>query len=231
MLSGSHRLFGIVLYLGLLGGGVIFVKQTVIEFIKGATFYTVENKQVTLHDLPTILVCLDFERNDYSYSMSAELSLFPMTYGSDVIINATFFEKHNETVTLLENQDIQTSFGIDIRLSKMTVTRKGKWECYKFSTKSKEDVEVDIKDFRMQLIFSFPTANDTIWLALANNYGRLVTGKILLSCLATPWCQKCYNTGATEREKVKREYSQNDLLFGVLWVPFGSNHIVDKIIN
>ena len=181
MLLESHRLFGIVLYLGLLGGGVLFVKQTVIEFMKGATSYTEENKQVTLHDLPTILICLDFERDDdYDYegynSMSEELSLFPMTYRTDVMINATFFEKHNETVTLLENQDIQTSFGIDIRLSKMTVTRKGKWECYKISTKSKEDVQVDIEDFRMQLIFSFPTANDTIW----NKYGS-VTGKMLIS--------------------------------------------------
>ena len=64
MLLGSHRLFGIVLYLGLLGGGVLFVKQTVIEFMKGATSYTEETEQVTLQDLHTILICLDFERND-----------------------------------------------------------------------------------------------------------------------------------------------------------------------
>ena len=103
MLLGSHRLFGIVLYLGLLGGGVLFVKQTVIEFMKGATSYTEENKQVTLQDLPTILICLDFERDD------------------------EYFHE-NLSVNLLENQDIQTSIGIDICLSKMTVTRKGEWE-------------------------------------------------------------------------------------------------------
>ena len=75
MLLGSHGLFGIVLYLGLLGGGVLFVKQTVIEFMKGATSYTEENKQVTLHDLPTILICLDFERDSFYSRAAASLTL------------------------------------------------------------------------------------------------------------------------------------------------------------
>ena len=51
-MSLSRRLFSIFIYLGLLVGAVLFVKETVEEFIKSATSYTEEQKAVTLHDLP-----------------------------------------------------------------------------------------------------------------------------------------------------------------------------------
>ena len=83
-----RKILGIILYFSLLGSAVIFVEQTVEEFIKGATSYTEELKTASLHDLPTIVVCLDFDDipgwhgQGFSYNLA---NLFPMTYGKDVL--------------------------------------------------------------------------------------------------------------------------------------------------
>ena len=171
----SRKILGIILYLSLLGSAVIFVEQTVEEFIKGATSYTEEHKAVSLHDLPTIVVCLDFDDvpgwhgRGFSYNLA---NLFPMTYGEDVIINVTTFGKEKETVTLLENQGVQTSLGLNILLNELKMAQK--WACYKISTKWIGGIiETDIEDFRMQLVFSFPTANESTFL-----YGYKGTGKV-----------------------------------------------------
>ena len=169
-MSVRRQLLCIFVYVGLLGGAVIFVKQTVEEYIKAATSYTEEHKAVSLHDLPTIVICMDFERGAEGKVMSENLSLFPMLYGKDAIINVTVLEK--DTVTLLKNQGVQTKLGLDIFLTELKVTQK--WTCYKISTKWNGDVEIDINDFRMQLVFSFPTANISVW----GNWFSKETGKM-----------------------------------------------------
>ena len=196
-MSLSRRLFGIFIYLGLLVGAVLFVKETVEEFIKSATSYTEEQKAVTLHDLPTIVVCLDFERNDTAYDvyMSPNLSLFPMTYGTDVVINVTVIEKGNKTVTLLKNQGVKTLFGLNIFLDELKMIQK--WTCYKISTKLNEEIDVDINDFRMQLVFAFPTAIDSFW--GKGNSSLSETGKILVLSSSLPKC----SVGDKERFNAK----------------------------
>ena len=171
----SRKILGIILYFSLLGSAVIFVEQTVEEFINGATSYTEELKTASLHDLPTIVVCLDFDDipgwhgQGFSYNLA---NLFPMTYGKDVIINVTTFGKEKETLTLLENQGVQTSLGLNILLNELKLAQK--WACYKISTKwNGAIIETDIKDFRMQLVFSFPTANESTF-----HYEHKGTGKV-----------------------------------------------------
>ena len=155
-MSLGRQLLGIYLYLSLLVGAVLFVIGTVEDYIKSATSYTEEKEAITLHDLPTIVVCLDFERR-----VLPNLSIFPMTYGTDIVINVTVIEKGIKTVTLLENQGVQTLFGLNIFLEELRLTQK--WACYRISTKWNEEIDVDISDFAMQLVFAFPSANDSIW--------------------------------------------------------------------
>ena len=69
--------FGIFLYVVLLSGAVVFVHQTVEEFMKHSTTYSEKQELITLNDLPTISFCLDFGVNH------------TLIYGEDFSIEAT----------------------------------------------------------------------------------------------------------------------------------------------
>ena len=107
-----------------------------------------------------------------------------MIYGTDVVINATVLEKGNKTVTLLKNHDVKTLFGLNIFLDELKMIQK--WTCYKISMKWNEEIDVDINNFKMQLIFVFPTANDSIW--GNRNLSKTETGKILVLGNGLPKC-------------------------------------------
>ena len=58
------RILEIFLYLGLLGAAVVFVKQTVCEYVlKGETSFTHKHEAVTFDDIPTLVICMSFEEN------------------------------------------------------------------------------------------------------------------------------------------------------------------------
>ena len=98
-----------------------------------------------------------------------------MNYGRDVVIYATIFEEENKTVALLKDQHVQTILGLNIKLSELVLSRKPKWQCYKITTWGSEKVKIDFQNFRMQLSFSFPSANKTTF-ANHGNYVKDITG-------------------------------------------------------
>ena len=157
MMELSH-ISSIALYLSSLVGSISFVWQTIIEFQNGATSYTETQEAVSLNDIPTIVICLSFEETSMN-TFPEELSIFPITYGKEVVIHATIYEKENQSVALLKDQHVQTVLGIDIHLSEMVLMRKPKWQCYKITSKGNVEDTADIQNFRMQFSLSFPTAN------------------------------------------------------------------------
>ena len=164
--------FPVILYLSLLGGSISFVWKTIKQFQDGATSYTEKHEPVSLEDIPTVVTCLSFEDDD-RYIFTNEV--FPMTYGGDVMVHATILEKVNKTVALLKDQNVQTLHGLNIKLSELVLSRKPKWQCYKITTWGSEKVKIDFQNFRMQLSFSFPSANKTTF-ANHGNYVKDITG-------------------------------------------------------
>ena len=94
------------LYVLLLLPAIIFVNQTIQEFLRGAATYSEKQEPITLNDLPTIAICLDFGNNS-------------LTYGVNISIAATLIGDQNTTVTLLENKNISTLHGIYLHRSKL----------------------------------------------------------------------------------------------------------------
>ena len=70
---------------------------------------------------------------------------------------------------------VPTLLGLDIHMTEMVLMRKPKWQCYKITTKWNGEVAAVIEKFRMQLSFSFPSANKTNF-ANHGNYVKDITG-------------------------------------------------------
>ena len=159
----SQKSFWTLLCLCFLGGSISFVWPTIKEYHGGATSYIEGYEPVSLEDIPTVVTCFSFEDfEEYrfmTFTFPPNMSLFPMTYGKDVVIHATVFEKVNRTVALFKDKHVQTLLGLDIKLNELVLMRKPKWQCYKITTKWNGEVAADIEKFRMQLSFSFPSAN------------------------------------------------------------------------
>ena len=80
--------FEVLLYIGLLIGAIIFVKQKIEEYSNGATSYTVTQEPQSLSDLPTLTICLqrwyrnwntsvyEIRSNVYGENVSIELRTF-----------------------------------------------------------------------------------------------------------------------------------------------------------
>lgn len=54
-------IFEVLLYLGLLFGGIAFVRQSINDYFKGTTCYMETNAPLSFKDLPTITFCLIFD--------------------------------------------------------------------------------------------------------------------------------------------------------------------------
>ena len=52
--------FEVLLYLGLLAGCLIFVKESIIEYLKGITSYSVTHEPLLMKDLPTVTFCIEY---------------------------------------------------------------------------------------------------------------------------------------------------------------------------
>ena len=91
-------LFSKILQILLYMGAAVFVKNTFEEYHKGDTSYTKTNEPISLADIPTLVICLSFEDHQapdtpYYFTFAEDLSLFPMTYESDVVITATVLQE------------------------------------------------------------------------------------------------------------------------------------------
>ena len=74
-----RKYLGALLYLGLLACALVYVRNSFIEYWSGNTLYTMSQKPVTVHDVPTITLCSDlfgempFE-GEYGKTLRIELS-------------------------------------------------------------------------------------------------------------------------------------------------------------
>ena len=57
----ARKIFEVVLYLVLLLGGIIFVWNSILDYMSGITTFTVENEPLSLSDVPAITFCLENE--------------------------------------------------------------------------------------------------------------------------------------------------------------------------
>ena len=104
------------LNLALLASSLVFVLQSCKEYMQGSTSYSETTESLTLHDLPTLVIC------------------FLRTDGMDVISNEDDFsiditipkitENGSETVTLEKNRYVKTLHNLELQLSQSKLVKR-----------------------------------------------------------------------------------------------------------
>ena len=56
----------VFLYLSLLGGSMLFVRENIMGYLEGKTAYSVRQSPITISDLPTVIGVLDQKRHKFS---------------------------------------------------------------------------------------------------------------------------------------------------------------------
>ena len=102
----TKKAFEVLLYISLSVGAILFVKQTIEEFLEGSTMYTTSQEPLRLYDLPTITICW-------------KLWSSRLIYGKDFIIDIKIIEMDEETLTLLEDNYVHTSNGLGMHLGRL----------------------------------------------------------------------------------------------------------------
>ena len=97
----------ILLYLVLLTAALLFVRQTIREYKDGATSYMVTQEPVSLRDLPTLTLCWVRKYTNYNTSVEDEDELRSNVYGKNLSIAVRIFGQKENTVTLIENENVQ----------------------------------------------------------------------------------------------------------------------------
>ena len=122
-----RKTFDVLLYIGLLIGAIIFVKQTIEEYSHGNTSYTITQEPISLSDLPTLTICW---KTKFFYRTTLQHEFSPYVYGENVSIDVKTHGRKENTVTLLENKNILVSDGIHIHLSELHLN--GSIDCGSF---------------------------------------------------------------------------------------------------
>ena len=55
------QIFKLIVYLGLLAGGLVFVKTSFEDYVSGHTSYSKTVEPLSLADLPAIVICFSFD--------------------------------------------------------------------------------------------------------------------------------------------------------------------------
>ena len=194
---------------------LMFLEQTIQEFLQKRTSYSVKYEPTTLQDLPTVLVCVGYRTNGSDN----------LIYSKDISIDVRIFGKQSEeNWTLSLDGIVKTSQGLQIELRDFWQTRFLSQHCYKISSKWNQNTDVDIKNFRMQLMTKY--LNQSIFVGhnnifisseeniygvswyqfydgkfkrIENEGGRLVGGK----------CRVLYISGVTEYRNLEDFCSQD----------------------
>ena len=98
-----------VLYMCLVIGALLFVKQNVEEYLEGSTSFSISQEPISLLDLPTLVIC---------YNTGNTQSLKGV-YGKNLFLNAKLLGKVIENVTLKKDEIVQTSFGLRLKLTEL----------------------------------------------------------------------------------------------------------------
>ena len=124
-----RRLFEVILYLGLITGGLLSVRETIDEYNRKSSSYTETQEPTTLSDIPTLTMCWKWDYRDNG----------TYVYGKDFSINISVNE--GKIVTLWENKDSPVFHGLGMHLSRIyrysyhSFMRKHS-PCYKITPKA-----------------------------------------------------------------------------------------------
>ena len=108
----AKKLIGRLLYLIFTMLAIAFLFKTFQEFLQGRTGYSVSNEDVTVLDLPALILCLIAKNTSHR-----------LIYGKDTSLTAKIFELQDESIDLIENKTVKTMTGIELHLSEHWQTR------------------------------------------------------------------------------------------------------------
>ena len=143
-----------------------FVWKNVVDFLEGKTMYSTEHVPISLHDIPTMTICLSAKER--------------LVYAKHLSIVAKVLRK--DALKLELNRGVQAVFGLQLYLSELRPNwhryNNATLTCYKVSTNwnGKLDQAIDMEQFVVQLIFNYSidpiTTTDFICFSSeANSYG------------------------------------------------------------
>ena len=160
----------LVLFLGLLGGSLIFVEKNIEDYIAGGTSYSVTQQQLSPNDLPAVTICWPLEYLGGERVTSGENFLLDarVTHNEDG-------HTHTEITTLIENRWVRTLHSLQILLSQLWVIDGKDWksdhpcmlkrkftskipekrQCYKITARWNGNEEINFNGFRVELAFKF----------------------------------------------------------------------------
>ena len=187
----ARKILEFIFYVGLLVFALVFCWQTVQEYTKATTSYSVTQQHITLRDLPTITICWNVDKyRDLGG-----------TYGKDFSIDVRVVNKENKkAVPLMENENVQTLFNLELHLREIRQAKKpdmpcytqgwSERQCYQIASKWKGEAEIiDFKKFGVQIAIKFSNNSYAIGLRAEvlvsseeNSYGLagVVTNSIFL---------------------------------------------------
>ena len=151
----AKHLLKSLLYLGLLGGAILFVRQNIGEYIQGSTGYSTTHEPLTLNDLPSLVICWKVGRHGVPQKVK---------YGTDFTIDFKVIEEDIKTVTLNESKPVKTLLAIEVKVSELYLSKKHQmpcsslWEdgqCFKIDTHPTGKSDVDVQGFRIQVALMF----------------------------------------------------------------------------
>ena len=154
----------VLLYLCLLTGAVFFVLQTFKEYSEYATSYTITQGHLSWSDLPTVVLCWNTKQRNRN---TTQLENRKNAYGKNVSIDFRTFGLKENTITLLENKEVEAMKGLSIHLSELHMNPdfechqpgikpgKGDWQCYKITSTYSGHGAMDAQKFFATLAIKF----------------------------------------------------------------------------
>ena len=168
---------GILLHLTLLAISLVFVERSIKDYLSNVTSYSVSREHISLADLPTLTMCLQFDDTHEKF-----------VYGKDFVIDFKLSERKENSVALTLNKSLETIFSVVLHLSELRQARlveqehetnsfSNMWQCYKLSPTWNGREELDFANFSAKVGFTFSNASDIpdsidVWVTSEqNSYG------------------------------------------------------------
>ena len=176
-----NKAFAILIQVFLSLGAILFVKQTLDEYLEENTIHTKTQEPLTLHDLPALTICWGVVQDTNMADnppatkdpQPSQETLYgiskPLNYGKDFIIDLKMIEKDEHTITLLQDEYVQTSDKLRIHLMELfhrkaekakkppcyeqaMITRR---QCFKIDKKWQGEQTHNFQNLRLQLALKF----------------------------------------------------------------------------
>ena len=108
---------GPLLYIALLVCALVYVRNSFVEYLSGKTYYTMSQKPITVHDLPTVILC------------SSRFGEIPLKYGKSFRIQVS-----DRSDCVWDPTEPTCDGGFNLKVTKMSIgisTTKGEYTCRK----------------------------------------------------------------------------------------------------